>query len=1360
MPSQSNQVAHPGGFIRDRVIPSGMSVSKAASKLGVSRPTLSKLLNGRSSLSHQMALKLERAFGADHHELLDLQTKFDRAVRLRQKAGIASHIHIPKFLTIKANEIHAWAEKLDARQLLPVLLRKLIRSTGQDLSRVDFPGYDRAEQKGWDGVVESELATPWIPRQKSCWELSTQGDPSKKAKSDYEARVKSVVAKERREISFVFVTARNWTNKDQWVQKIKARGQWKSVHAYDASDLEQWLEESISASIWFAEQLNRPVDGLRTLEAWWEEWRYASHPAITSEIFEPAVNAHKSKFESWFNTSPEKPLLVTADSNGEALAFLACIFRDCSTKHELENAGIIFLFAEILRKLGGTQSPFIPIVYSPDCQAVIASMCHHRHCIVVGPHSVANAWSGPNIRLGPLDHSSFSEALAAMGFNHTCAMELARNSGRSPTILRRRLSSMSSINIPQWAKSQDTARALVAMALVGVWDEGYGADREILEDIARMPYLEIEKAVASLRVVDDSPVWCVEKKRGVVSQIDAIFAIYQQVTTSELESFLRLARAVLSEDDPALALPESQRWLEALYQKERKHSSAIRGGINESLVILSVHGNRLFQDRLGIDIEDHIASLINDILSPMSVNTLASNNQYLPYYAEAAPETFLHLIEQDLEQARPAIRDSLAPCDNSIFTPCPRTGLLWALECLAWRHLGRVNKILARLAEDPIDGGFANTPMNSLKAIYSTFMPQTSATLEQRIKALTTLIEQFPTVGWRICIHQLSADSQIGTESYRPLWRDDARGHGEPIEDHEKDAFRRKAKSIALDWPEHTVETICDLIQQIQRLEPKDRISVLESIDSWSQQQCDDGARSRVRDSIRRFAIVRPKATHVLDTESHELVQRVYLKLESTHPVMRYVDLFLDGSYESIDHASSEYIDSSTDPKNPSITTQEKQIMAIKDVLKTSGIAGLVELVSLTNSPSIVRKHLALSATDENSILELLEQYLSSQNRISGNNLERCIGYFLLALDEDERMTIISRILDRSDCGRIKQVLCCAPFTKSTWNMVNLQGSDIRRYYWSEISPVLTSDNEKYLTEMVDSLLDVQRPYAAFDIAVFKWNRLETAQIKRILLGMATTNPESTESNSMYSHHIGEAFSTLDRRMEIDCLELAQLEFPFARILIDGERGIPSMAEMVANVPEFFVNMLMLCHKRRDGVVDPPEWRIDDPICRNALALHVQSILDTVSTVPKRDSTGGIDFDALLNWVNQVRQLCLNHDLGEVGDEYIGQLLARISFREDSVWPCVPVCRVIEAIHSKNLDLGFQAATMNQCGAQFLGYGGRDERENAAKCHELAQSLSITYPYVSGVVHQIAKYYEKDAQWWDQRTELDSRSIS
>src|SRR5262245_3521336 len=163
-----------GTYIRREVIPGGMSVKDAARRLGVGRPALSNLLNGNSALSPEMALRLEKAFGADKQRLLEIQLNTDRESSRAEERGVAVRAYVPNFLTIKARQIQEWAESdLDARQHLAVLLRKLIHSTGLELNHVDFPGYDNAERKGWDGSIKAGAATPWIPEGKSCWEFGT-----------------------------------------------------------------------------------------------------------------------------------------------------------------------------------------------------------------------------------------------------------------------------------------------------------------------------------------------------------------------------------------------------------------------------------------------------------------------------------------------------------------------------------------------------------------------------------------------------------------------------------------------------------------------------------------------------------------------------------------------------------------------------------------------------------------------------------------------------------------------------------------------------------------------------------------------------------------------------------------------------------------------------------------------------------------------------------------------------------------------------------------------------------------------------------------------------------------------------------
>jgi antitoxin HigA-1 len=72
--------AHPGRFIRMEIIePLRLSVTRAAEVLGVSRPALSALLNGRASLSPEMAIRVEKAFGPKMDTLLRMHSAYDIA---------------------------------------------------------------------------------------------------------------------------------------------------------------------------------------------------------------------------------------------------------------------------------------------------------------------------------------------------------------------------------------------------------------------------------------------------------------------------------------------------------------------------------------------------------------------------------------------------------------------------------------------------------------------------------------------------------------------------------------------------------------------------------------------------------------------------------------------------------------------------------------------------------------------------------------------------------------------------------------------------------------------------------------------------------------------------------------------------------------------------------------------------------------------------------------------------------------------------------------------------------------------------------------------------------------------------------
>lgn len=86
--------SHPGEFLRAEILEElGLSTTKAAEVLGVRRATLSDLINEKASLSPEMALRVEKAFGLDMDTMLQMQAWFDAS----QMRGRAAEIDVKPY---------------------------------------------------------------------------------------------------------------------------------------------------------------------------------------------------------------------------------------------------------------------------------------------------------------------------------------------------------------------------------------------------------------------------------------------------------------------------------------------------------------------------------------------------------------------------------------------------------------------------------------------------------------------------------------------------------------------------------------------------------------------------------------------------------------------------------------------------------------------------------------------------------------------------------------------------------------------------------------------------------------------------------------------------------------------------------------------------------------------------------------------------------------------------------------------------------------------------------------------------------------------------------------------------------------
>jgi len=84
---------HPGRIVRQECIqPLGLTIAEAARALGVTRQTVDRLVNGRSGISAEMAIRLAKAIGSTPDMWVRLQAAYDLAQARRREAEITAQV--------------------------------------------------------------------------------------------------------------------------------------------------------------------------------------------------------------------------------------------------------------------------------------------------------------------------------------------------------------------------------------------------------------------------------------------------------------------------------------------------------------------------------------------------------------------------------------------------------------------------------------------------------------------------------------------------------------------------------------------------------------------------------------------------------------------------------------------------------------------------------------------------------------------------------------------------------------------------------------------------------------------------------------------------------------------------------------------------------------------------------------------------------------------------------------------------------------------------------------------------------------------------------------------------------------------
>jgi hypothetical protein len=672
---------------------------------------------------------------------------------------------------IDTADLRNWANRRDCQESLPLLVRKLIRATSTSIENIKFPSGENVLIGGWDGILQVKTGTEYIPSGTSLWEFGANSDVKGKADDDYAKRTTDPIGFNPAESTFIFVTPRLWTKADEWIAEKKKDGIWKDIKVINAEKLEEWLETAPTVGAWLSIQhFGKYPAPVQSVEDFWDEWSTGKNIQLNHQLL---LGGRENEVKKIIKLS-EKPLVIPVQSltREEALNFIISALKNNPEEEEDFNARTLIIGdVETFRKVSINANPLILIPRFED-EGIFNKAVSKGHTVIV-PLGIdsSESWNG-KILLPPIERESFVNSLVQSGIKKDIAEKYSKESARNITILRRQLEFKR--NIPEWAKPENV-RDIIPALIVGRWDENYEKDKEIVAKIAGVSYDEYSKKLKRWQFSSDSPIVKIGSKWRLASPLDSWTNASKFLTQNDFvllqDSFLE----ILNEINPAFELEPKERYMASFHGKNRQYSSWIREGITQSLILVSVFGSKLSFDLpvSGISGEVWVDTIVSKLLDTDNPFLWKSTEGVLPLIAEASPREFLNKVDKYLNIDKSPVAALFEEEPGFLSNHSYHTGLLWALENLAWmpEYLTRSALVLAKLAFIDPDGNLSNRPKNSLTEIFKPWHYQTLAKLETRLETLKLITEKEKDVAWNLLLGMIPSFNGVGFPTHQMRWR-------------------------------------------------------------------------------------------------------------------------------------------------------------------------------------------------------------------------------------------------------------------------------------------------------------------------------------------------------------------------------------------------------------------------------------------------------------------------------------------------------------------------------------------------------------------------------------------------------------
>lgn len=1252
---------------------------------------------------------------------------------------------------IDATDLGQWGERRDGQDAMPELLSRLIRAEVGHAARLRFPSGDSVMFSGWDGICEVASGTANLPAGRSAWEIGTQRQRiAEKASEDLDKRTKATPAPDRTGTTFVFVTTRRWPAKDKWLKERRGKGDWREVLVLDADDLVHWIELHAAVGYWLAARIGKRPPGLMPLDEAWEEWSRSTKWPMSADLVLAGRDEEAAELLKWLRASPSVSS-VQAESLDEAVAFLHAAIEQLPPEYRAPYHArtLIASSPETARMLGDGPSPLIIVLTNGDAGLAerLASKGHHVFAAFGSEVGVPERL----IRLPRPRRLAIEAALIGMGMPEADAERFARDCGRSLAALRRLVPAAAGRAAPAWSQAP-TARQLIPAMLAGAWQENNESDCQALSRLANKDYAVMAEALAPWNSALDSPLRRVADAWKVASPLDMWFRLAPFVRDADLEAFTDVAFETLTTEVAGETRTLAD-WVRGAAPAATRPSELLRSGIAESLVTLAVHGKRASAVS---DAERRAEALVQRLLDGADERRWLALARLLRDLAEAAPDTFLSALDDALARPEPPVMALFEEHGSN------HSDLLWALKTLAWNpdYFARAAGVLSVLARLDRGGRYTNRPKEALRSIFLLWNPQTATPLDQRLKVLNSLRKREPGSAWDLMLDLMPRGHDSVTPSPRPRWRDF------PTEAKEIVTYGLIGRGTAaiMDWlledagtsPERWL-SIIDLLSDI---EPDKRAAARKGLTDVLACMNDGADRARIRKALRQLLYRHrelPDAGWSLPEPELAPIEAIYRQLTPDDPADEVEWLFADPFPNMPDPSPN------GDYQAGQVRAAGLRRQAVERIFATDGIEGVLRLFRPTVLVNLIGRALGeaavpFAAKHEAAARALLETGDRGADFVFG----------LLADSGADVASLPEALAERArrdgwPQAAVVRLLLAMQARREAWALAREFGSGVEAEYWARMPPFFARDDDADdVAYAVRHLLDAGRAREALSVVGRAPSKFEADLLVEVLLTAARAPvPKHAHANdhTMFDWYVQQALEQLDKvgvpEEQLARVELAYL--PMLNLARHYPHGRPPKVvyKMLAGHPKMFVEVVCMLYRPSEGsgIV---EERDPSDMAASARARNAWDLLHHFDHVPGTQP-GGVDGQKLETWVAEVRRLCAKVGRTEVGDQQIGQVLAHAPADPDGVWPHAAVRDVIEISRSRDLEIGVLIGCRNAKGATSRGPedGGEQERDLAAQYRAWSKATAFEWPRTSALLERLARDYEADGRWHDDRRESD-----